>query len=297
MSHQETAAAGAATPSHPDIGRLTFYRPGGIPDVHIMRAEQNRQCWRVFHEDYVLCSCRDAAAEWRYRGRDHRLQAGTQMLLEPGETHVNTRVLKPADFVVVWLPARLMQDAAQEFGRGALHFRQAQTADRMLYDAIEGLSQCCPHEALEQQSRLAQVQRILLERYAEHPIAAGPMRRERPAIEQVKRYIKEHAALPVTLTELAAVGGLSRFHLVRAFHRQVGMPPHRYQICVRVERARGLLEQGVPVVEAALVTGFADQSHLTRHFRATFGTTPARFFASRFLKTGASGCDPALGSA
>lgn len=64
------------------------------------------------------------------------------------------------------------------------------------------------------------------------------MRRERPAIEQVKRYIKEHAALPVTLTELAAVGGLSRFHLVRAFHRQVGMLPHRYQICVRVERAR-----------------------------------------------------------
>lgn len=136
MSHQDTAAAGAATPSHPDMGRLTFCRPGGIPDVHIMRAEQNRQCSRVFHEDYVLCSCLDAAAAWRYRGRDHRLQAGTQMLLEPGETHVNTRVLKPADFVVVWLPARLMQDAGQECGRGALHFRQAQTADRVLYGAI-----------------------------------------------------------------------------------------------------------------------------------------------------------------
>jgi AraC-like DNA-binding protein len=57
------------------------------------------------------------------------------------------------------------------------------------------------------------------------------------------------------------------------------MPPHRYVTGRRVDLARRLLVAGSRPAEAAASAGFHDQAHLTRHFRAFLGTTPAAFVA------------------
>lgn len=202
------------------------------------------------------------------------------MLLEPGETHVNTRVLKPADFMVVWIPASVMADAARELGQPETpHFREGQVSDHVLHAALSALSVCDADNVLEQQSRFAHLQRLVLEHHMERRGSVTPVRRDRHAVERAKCYIEENASEVITLTQLSRVAGLSRFHLVRSFARHVGVPPHRYQICVRVERARRQLQKGASIAETALSMGFADQSHLTRHFRQTFSITPARFMA------------------
>lgn len=76
-----------------------------------------------------------------------------------------------------------------------------------------------------------------------------------------------------------AAGELDRHptHLVRAFRREFGMPPHQYLTSRRVDQARGLLLSGVPVAEAAVGAGFYDQSHLTRHFKRILGVNPGGF--------------------
>jgi transcriptional regulator GlxA family with amidase domain len=61
------------------------------------------------------------------------------------------------------------------------------------------------------------------------------------------------------------------------FHREVGLPPHAYQIQVRVARARALIATGVPLAEVASMTGFADQSHLTRLFKRIVGVPPGQY--------------------
>ncbi|HYM70106.1 MAG TPA: helix-turn-helix transcriptional regulator, partial [bacterium] len=66
-------------------------------------------------------------------------------------------------------------------------------------------------------------------------------------------------------------------HLCRTFHREVGLPPHAYQTQVRVERARSLLRNGVPIAEAAAAVGFYDQAHLTRQFKRVIGVTPGQY--------------------
>lgn len=63
-------------------------------------------------------------------------------------------------------------------------------------------------------------------------------------------------------------------HLVRAFGREFGMPPHRYLISRRVDLARPLLPSGVPTRDVAAATGFHDQPHPTRHFTRIVGVTP-----------------------
>jgi AraC-like DNA-binding protein len=83
--------------------------------------------------------------------------------------------------------------------------------------------------------------------------------------------------MPFRRDELSAIAGLSPFHLVRSFTRRFGLPPHAYQIHVRVERARALLTTGMPPVQVASSVGFADQSHFTRHFRRINNVTPANY--------------------
>jgi AraC-like DNA-binding protein len=81
----------------------------------------------------------------------------------------------------------------------------------------------------------------------------------------------------VSLDELSAVAGLSRFHLLRAFKKRFGVPPHTYQLHARIARARVLLQKGVSPADTASSVGFADQSHFTRHFKRILGVTPGQY--------------------
>jgi AraC-like DNA-binding protein len=74
---------------------------------------------------------------------------------------------------------------------------------------------------------------------------------------------------------VAGAAGVSRFRLVRLFDAAIGMPPHRFLLAQRIDAARALLERGAPIGRAALWCGFADQSHLHRHFRRAWGSHPA----------------------
>ena len=69
-------------------------------------------------------------------------------------------------------------------------------------------------------------------------------------------------------------------HLVRAFRREVGIPPHRYLTGRRLDRARHLLLAGHRPSDVAVEVGFHDQAHLTRHFKRTLGVTPGAYAAS-----------------
>ncbi len=84
-----------------------------------------------------------------------------------------------------------------------------------------------------------------------------------------------------SVSELARRIGKSREAFSRGFTKRHGMPPHAFRLVGRLNRARDLLRAGEPVAAAAAEAGFADQSHLGRHFKRTFGITPARYRADR----------------
>ncbi|MEI8146343.1 MAG: AraC family transcriptional regulator [Alphaproteobacteria bacterium] len=95
-------------------------------------------------------------------------------------------------------------------------------------------------------------------------------------------YIEDHLNEDVSLVELAELAGLSQFHLCRAFKQATGLPPHRYQIKLRVERAKELLEAShLPISEIALAVGYDDQGQLARLFRKEAGTTPSQYRRDR----------------
>jgi AraC family transcriptional regulator len=98
------------------------------------------------------------------------------------------------------------------------------------------------------------------------------------ALTRVRDYIEANLAENPSLSDLAAVAGMSPYHFARTFACTVGTPPHRYLLGRRLERAKGLLSaSNRPIVEIALDLGFDSQGHFHRIFRRYVGTTPGAY--------------------
>ena len=92
---------------------------------------------------------------------------------------------------------------------------------------------------------------------------------------RAKEIIMAELDRDVSLDRLAAECQLSRTHFARAFRQTTGMPPHRWLLARRVDKAKDLLSQSpTALADIALACGFADQSHFTKVFTRMVGTSP-----------------------
>lgn len=134
-----------------------------------------------------------------------------------------------------------------------------------------------PHDQLTSETEVYTTLLTVLQRYGD---SASPVRyyaQEPQAVERIREYLHAHYDEPVTLADLAGLVYLSPYHMVRVFRQSVGTPPHAYLTQLRVQRAAALLRQGFTAAYAAAAVGFADQSHLTRHFKAIVGIPPGKY--------------------
>jgi len=101
------------------------------------------------------------------------------------------------------------------------------------------------------------------------------------AVRAVRDLLTDRLADPPSLDDLALVTGMSPFTLLRVFRGETGLPPHAYLNQLRVRLARRLLDAGVAPAEVAAEVGFADQAHLTRHFKRVMGVPPGAYQRER----------------
>ena len=99
----------------------------------------------------------------------------------------------------------------------------------------------------------------------------------RGVVIKAQELLAENLHQAVALDTLGDELGLSKFHLLRAFQKETGLSPRQWAMQLRTRRAKGLLRSGVAASQVAHALGFADQSHLNRHFRAAYGITPGRY--------------------
>jgi AraC-like DNA-binding protein len=127
---------------------------------------------------------------------------------------------------------------------------------------------------------------LVAETLSEIVCASPPSSRQAPrAVRRARAFLHDALADKITLDDLAEHAALDKFHLVRAFRAEVGLPPYEYLTHLRVSRARELLRRGVIVAEAAQAVGFYDESQLHRHFRRIVGVPPG-VYARSFVASG-----------
>lgn len=95
-------------------------------------------------------------------------------------------------------------------------------------------------------------------------------------LRRVAQYLQDHLAENVPLAQLAASVGLSSGHFARAFKQATGMPPHQYQVALRIERAKAMLRStALSVTEIAQGVGYGSPQALARIFAREVGMTPS----------------------
>lgn len=210
--------------------------------------------------------------------------AGDMITVNPGEVHDGTpigdagrawRMLYFDPSVIATAAEDISQGRAHsgEFAAPAFHDREVADHFRALFAAITDPT--AMGDAIRHEEQLL-------------PLLAGVLatgrrhQRERPAtVAAAKTMIDDDPTAAITLADLAAEAGLSRFQLVRNFASAVGLTPHAYIVQRRIDLARRLIGGGMPLAEAAFAAGFADQSHMTRVFVSKYGLSPGIYAGAK----------------
>jgi AraC-like DNA-binding protein len=271
---------------------LAYLRPHSEPGTEILIANNSARIWRMFHDRYLICGFTTVATAWIYRQQSRFMSDGGTAFFEPGETHRVTASLRPSTFRGVFIDPEKFAERAREMGSMTLpHFRAAQVADLRLLDSLHRFSAAVENDetVLEQQSHFSDLLNQVLGYTEDRPRAISSSQFER-SLGRVKDLLHEKFSEQVSLDELASAAAMSRYHLVRGFTKRFGLPPHAYQIHLRIKRACTLLRLRRSPSEVGVAVGFADQSHFARHFKKVMGVTPGTYCQALNLAA-----DPAQG--
>lgn len=233
-----------------------------------------------FHEYYVIGLVEKGERSLFCKGREYTIGQGSVVLFHPGDSHGCTQSGNGVfDYRSLHLSRETMLALAEEItGRRALPgFSRTVMNDPELACCLRTLHEAIMDGAgdLKKEEQLLFLLSGLMQNYGQpFERCIPPCSRE---VEQVCSFIRGHYQERITLEQLCRCGGLSKSTLLRAFTREKGVTPYRYLETVRISEAKALLGRGVQPAEAAIQTGFSDQSHFTNYFSSFIGLAPGRY--------------------
>lgn len=264
--------------------KVKFWRDPALSDLELLWATYITHSFSPHaHEGFAIGVIIDGAEAFAYRGARYAAPAGSVVVIQPGEVHTGHAATEAGwSYRMLYPDAALLQKAASEVaGRESLlpFFPTPVIQDKQLARCLSRLHLVLETatERLERESCFLWTLAQLVTRYAEIRVELRSVGRENESVKRVQEYLGTHFAENVSLEQVAALAELSPFHFIRVFHRQVGLPPHAYLTQVRIRKAKILLALGEPIAQVAVKTGFADQSHLTKHFKRIVGVTPGKY--------------------
>ena len=265
-----------------------LWRATDLGDLEVLRAQYISHSFaRHSHAEYMVGIIEQGACAFYYRGAIHAAPTGSIVVINPGEVHDGSGgAAISLKYRALYPSMSLVQQATYDIaGR---HRQQPYFPEPVIQD--EPLSRLVQHlhlilensaSALERETHFLSTLAHLLSRHSENRPACSPIGKERLAVRRARNYLEAHPTENITLAELAGVSNLSPFHLLRVFRVEMGLPPHAYLTQLRVATAKRLLTWSLPIPQVAVVAGFSDQSHLTRHFKRLVGVTPGHYLLGR----------------
>ncbi len=230
-----------------------------------------------FHEYYVIGLVEDGARTLSCKNQEYAIKKGDVLLFNPGDSHACVQSDDGTlDYRGLNITKEVMLDLVEEvagkrelpgFPQSVIRDEEAACYLRPLHELIMNGS-----GEFSKEENLLLLLSLLIQHYAQPFERCLP--ECRAEIEQACAFMEAHYAEHIDLEQICRRAGASKSTLLRAFTRSKGVTPYRYLENIRIGRAKKLLEQGASPLEAALQTGFSDQSHFTNYFSRFIGLSP-----------------------
>ncbi|MEP6483445.1 MAG: AraC family transcriptional regulator [Rudaea sp.] len=233
-----------------------------------------------FHEQYSIGLVLRGALQFRRGATQHTARCGEVSLINPGEAHSGHAAGGDGWTIRnVLIAPEIVTACREEITHGdAITFECPVNADRRIFDALFRLHRTTELSACEIARESALIGAVTtLVRLSARKNETRKLGSHRAGIRRACDLMRDRFAAPLTLDELADASHVSKHHFLRLFNADIGMTPHAYLVQLRLRAAARLMKSGVCIAEAAIASGFADQSHFTRSFKRTWGVTPRAY--------------------
>lgn len=244
-----------------------------LPGLRIVDIRSDRQFPRHAHDQFGIGVMLDGGhRSWSGRGP---VEAGPDHVItvSPNEMH-DGLPLRGATrhWRMLFVDPGVVADLAGA-ERATREFERPVIADAGLARRLAGILRDLPDGTQDGAECVSDVLGALLDRPGTAPSGARGSGAVRLMLERIHDAPEDAPGL----AQLAALAGLTPFTAIRRFRRETGTTPYAYLIQYRVRRAQRAIGAGASLTEAALVAGFADQSHMTRAFVRQFGVAPGQW--------------------
>jgi AraC-like DNA-binding protein len=254
-------------------GCIRFVRTAieGVVLSQMLRMCGQRRVWTP-HARFALCT--EGNVEVLYRGVRAVASPGVVAFIEAGETASATATAPASAWVLDVTASAIHRAVGRPVHLRAPYVVADSPVAQPLADLVLSITR--GDSPLEQDGRFVAFVNGVATHHGERQDRAtcpsAPVH-----VRRVRELLDDRFAETLTLDDLADCAGLNPLYLVRVFHGTFGMPPHEYQLNVRVHRACELLSMHRSASEVAVSVGFSDLSHLTRHFKRLVGVPPGEF--------------------
>lgn len=263
-----------------------FHRLATLPWAELRVSQQSPHCYRLhMHAEYSLGIVDQGQTLFQHADGCELLTAGSVVLIEPGVWHAcnpaqATRWSYRMLYIQAdWLHAQLGV-AGLRFTRRTTHATDTRQLLHALCQQLEtGHASTSPGTAPIGREWTAQLLHLLSQPAIAEPLltASQAPQPETAAVLHALEQWHQHPDTAPSVQTLAQAQGMSASRFIRHFKNATGVTPGAYRLNLRLNGARRLLAQGMPLAEAAHAMGFADQSHLQRAFKSHHALTPGRY--------------------
>ncbi len=263
---------------------INVWQPSDLTQLELQRGfSVKRPVPRHWHEEYQFCLIEAGEGDLTYRGKDFLTPPASLFIVHPGEVHSNRAFENEGcSFRTIFLETAAMENVVAQIHcqeKILPFFPSTMVFDKRTIKEFVSLHQSLEESSptLERETRLQNFLVGLITCFAENRLSLPAYRKEQKAIKQASDYLIANYMENISLGKLASLANLSPYHFNRVFSDQFGIPPHAFQVQLRLAKAKKFLREGMEIAQVAFQTGFADQSHLTRHFKRVIGITPGQY--------------------
>lgn len=230
-----------------------------------------------FHEYYVIGFVEDGRRVLSCKNKEYSIKKGNIVLFNPGDNHACVQSDDGTfDYRGFNITKEVMLDLAEEVtgNRELPVFSQNVIFDEEVTCYLHPLHELVMKGSCEfgKEENLLLLISLLIQKYGKTFESCIPECRDE--IEKACAFMEQHYAERIYLDQICRCAGLSKSTLLRTFTKSKGVTPYSYLENIRIGEAKKLLEQGIPPIDAALQTGFSDQSHFTKYFTRYIGLAP-----------------------
>lgn len=264
--------------------QATIYRAERLENLLVFQARyQQFKFERHTHEDFALGLMERGVQKFYCRGEARYATPNSLISVNPDEIHDGMSADQSEfHYKIIYLPIELLQNIGNEMvaPRTFHAFKTPVTSDPELAASLGYLFGMLEQESadlLEMQSLLFSLLAMTLARHGTERKTLIAKKSARTQVERACTFIDDMVREEISLDDIAAAAGLSRYHFLRIFRDEKGISPWSYLLQKRLQLARASIRLGATLADAALDAGFADQSHMSRRFKATYGITPGQY--------------------